>query len=96
MPNSTSTNIKIACLTFVVSIAMSMSAVATTIIYSGGHEIDEVAAALGDVTLAGANPAAGFADADLAAAIGDGQTGLYGAYDALVLGENYSSFSPAD
>lgn len=88
--------IKASCLTLVVSMAMSMSAAATTIIYSGGHEIDVVAAAAGGVTLAGANPTSGFADSDLAAAIGDGSTGLYGAYDALVIGENQASFSAAD
>ena len=95
MPNSISTTIKAACLTFVVTMAMSMTAAATTIIYSSGHDIDTVAAALGGVTLAAGNPVAGFAASDLAAAIGDGQTGIYGAYDALVIGEN-QVFSPAD
>lgn len=88
--------IKASFLTLVVSMAMSMSAAATTIIYSGGHDIDVVAAAAGGVTLAAGNPIDGFADSDLAAAIGDGHTGLYGPYDALVIGENQASFSPAD
>jgi hypothetical protein len=96
MPNSIIRTIKASCLTFVVSMAMSMSAGATTIIYSSGHDIDEVAAAMGDVHLAGANPVAGFDASELAAAIGDGHTGSYGAYDALVLGENLDDFSPAD
>lgn len=97
MTNSISTKIKAACLTFVASIAMiSMSAGATTIIYTSGHDINVAAAAAGGVTLAGANPVAGFPASELAAAIGDGQTGSYGAYDALVIGENHFSFSPAD
>ncbi len=82
---------------FVLAMAMSVGASAqTTIIYSQGHNIDTTAAALGGVVVAAGNPTSGFADADLAAAIGDGTTGLYGAYDALVLGEDYASFSPTD
>lgn len=75
---------------------MSLGASATTIIYSSGHDINVAAAAAGGVTLAGANPPGGFPAASLAAAIGDGSTGIYGAYDALVLGENLTSFSAAD
>ena len=96
MPNSIGTTIKVACLTFVISMAMSMTASATTIIYSSGHTIDTVAAALGGVTLAAGNPGSGFAATNLAGAIGDGHTGIYGAYDALVIGEDQSSFSGAD
>lgn len=75
---------------------LSIGASATTIIYSSGHPINVAAAAAGDVTLAGANPINGFPAASLADAIGDGSTGIYGAYDALVLGENLGSFSAAD
>ncbi|MGB5097498.1 MAG: IPTL-CTERM sorting domain-containing protein [Porticoccaceae bacterium] len=75
---------------------MSIGASATTIIYSSGHGINVAAAAAGGVTLAAGNPTSGFPAASLAAAIGDGSTGIYGAYDALVLGENLTSFSAAD
>jgi len=87
---------KASCLFFLASAVISMSAAATTIIYSEGHDINTTAAAAGGVTLAGANPTSGFPAASLAAAIGDGHTGIYGAYDALVLGENLGAFSPSD
>lgn len=77
-------------------LAASFNAQAVTIIYSSGHGIDETAAALGNVELAAGNPSGGFSAGDLADAIGDGQSGIYGAYDALVLGENYDSFDADD
>ena len=82
--------IKTLSLAFVVSMAMSMSVGATTIIYAVGHNVDVTAAALGDVFLAAGNPAGGFPMSSLDDAIGDGFTGIYGAYDALVLGEDAS------
>jgi len=85
------------CLGLLASVAFSMGATAqTTIIYSSGHDIDEVAASMGGVVLAAGNPVAGFDPGQLAAAIGDGTSGIYGAYDALVIGENVGGFSPAD
>lgn len=84
------------CLVLTGVMAMSTSAVATTIIYSAGHPIDETAAALGDVFLAAGNPVSGFSTGNLADAIGDGETGIYGPYDALVLGEDYAGFSAPD
>ncbi len=80
--------IKALCLVFVGSMVISVSAWATVIIYGSGHPIDEVAAAMGDVTLAAGNPISGFSGAGLADAIGDGSSGIYGAYDALVIGES--------
>ncbi|MBI2784227.1 MAG: hypothetical protein HYX64_09180 [Gammaproteobacteria bacterium] len=96
MAYSKTATIRASFLTLVVSMAMSMGAAATTIIYSAGHDINVAAAAAGGVTLAGANPTAGFPAASLAAAIGDGHTGIYGAYDALVIGEDQTAFSPSD
>ena len=74
------------------AVGLATSAQATTIIYSSGHAIDTTAAALGGVTMAAGNPLSGFSTgiATVSAAIGDGSTGAYGAYDAFVTGENLS------
>lgn len=70
---------------------MMAGAQATTIVYTSGHAITIAAATAGGVTLAGSNPSSGFNAYDgssFAAAIGDGATGTYGAYDAVVIGES--------